>query len=355
MNVTVYFAEDLIAQILDRLSVKTLLRFRCVSKPWCSLIDSPHFARANLKRSIGCNTNTDLILSGASSYWLCADSEDETTAIQIDETLRSPLLGTSLVGACNGLLRCRKLPNAPSEYLHSIDVESFLFGFGYDSINDDYKVLSIFHPDGCDLAGSEVIIYSLKNNSWKRLQNISPNFKFIHYYGLFLGGALHCTTTKTLGSESYQSIFAFDLAAENHREVPMPKVRINNPVGWSLCAFAESLSVLIVHPYVCIDVWLMNDYGVGSSWCKVFSVQHRGLIRSLMSVWPVAFSKSRECVLIKVIMNHIIWYDLETKEMKTVKIANMPDRFYYDLKVCSDYTESLVAPDCIASSEEKQP
>ncbi|KAK1367155.1 putative F-box domain-containing protein [Heracleum sosnowskyi] len=161
MNATIYFAEDLIAQILDRLPVKSLLRFRCVSKPWCSLIDSPHFVKAHLRRSIECNTSTGLIIRGALDWY--ADSLDDTTAIEFDETLRTLLRGTCLVGSCNGLIclykpktdiflwnlatrRYRKLPTAPTDFLRPFDIRPFLYGFGYDAVNDDYKVLSIYNP-----------------------------------------------------------------------------------------------------------------------------------------------------------------------------------------------------------------
>lgn len=58
-----------------------------------------------------------------------------------------------------------------------------------------------------------------------------------HYYGIFLGGALHWMTIKTRGSESYQSILAYDLAAENYREVPMPRVQIDNLHEWSILTY----------------------------------------------------------------------------------------------------------------------
>ncbi|KAF4372637.1 hypothetical protein F8388_027310 [Cannabis sativa] len=37
--------SEIITDILVRLSVKDLLRYRCVSKPWCSLIDGPDFIK----------------------------------------------------------------------------------------------------------------------------------------------------------------------------------------------------------------------------------------------------------------------------------------------------------------------
>ncbi|KAL9363934.1 hypothetical protein Peur_041807 [Populus x canadensis] len=43
---------DIISHILSRLPVKSLLRFKCVSKSWCSLISYPQFNRMNLNVAI---------------------------------------------------------------------------------------------------------------------------------------------------------------------------------------------------------------------------------------------------------------------------------------------------------------
>jgi len=47
MNETLYLPSELIIQILLRLSVKSLLRFKCVCKSWFSLISDPHFANSH--------------------------------------------------------------------------------------------------------------------------------------------------------------------------------------------------------------------------------------------------------------------------------------------------------------------
>ncbi|XP_074349890.1 F-box protein CPR1-like isoform X2 [Apium graveolens] len=367
-NATVYFAEDLIFQILDRLPVKTLLLCRCVCKPWCSLIDSPCFVKAHLKRSIECNTNTGVVIRGFLAYSVDFDSLDNTTAIAIDEPLRTHLRGTGLVGSCNGLLclyqrkteiylwnpatrKCKELPTAPTDFIRPFDIDqSFLCGFGYDAVNDDYKVLRILPPDRLDLAGSKVVVYSLKNNSWRQLQNISYHFLLVRNWGIFLSGALHLITVKTLGSESCLSILAFDLSIENYREVPMPDVRHKKPSKFNLCMFAESLCVLMLYPYNSVDVWLMNNYGVGNSWCKVFSLEHPQLVCSSISVRPVAYSKCRSDVLVEVVDKKVMWYNLERKTIRTPNIANMPDVFH-DVEV---YTESLVPPDYIFRPQEKK-
>ncbi|XP_042515312.1 F-box protein CPR1-like [Macadamia integrifolia] len=61
--------EDLIIDILSRLPVKSLLRFRCVSKPWCTLITDPSFIKMHLNRSLAINTNLTLIYKNSIDFY----------------------------------------------------------------------------------------------------------------------------------------------------------------------------------------------------------------------------------------------------------------------------------------------
>jgi len=51
MASTPIFSDDLIVEILSWLPVNILMRFRCVSKTWNSLIFSSYFAKLHLERS----------------------------------------------------------------------------------------------------------------------------------------------------------------------------------------------------------------------------------------------------------------------------------------------------------------
>ncbi|KAK1367158.1 F-box domain-containing protein [Heracleum sosnowskyi] len=174
-KVTPYLTEHLVSEILSRLPVKTLLQYRCVSKPWCSLIDSPRFAKTHLKRSIECQTNIGVVVRGCVSYSVDFDSLDNGTAnaVEIDEPLKTLLSDTGVVGTCNGLhclfkiveadmflwnpatRKCKKLPRAPTDFRRPFEFNwSSLSGFGYDAVNDDYKVLRILRPDDPFLSGS---------------------------------------------------------------------------------------------------------------------------------------------------------------------------------------------------------
>ena len=75
----VFFSDDLLVDILSLLSVKSLLRFRCV---WNALISDPFFAKFHLRRSKSQNQLFTLVthhiktIKGESPYG--SDDESET-------------------------------------------------------------------------------------------------------------------------------------------------------------------------------------------------------------------------------------------------------------------------------------
>ncbi|EXC19892.1 F-box protein [Morus notabilis] len=66
---------EIIMDILCRLSVKDLLRCRCVSEPWRSLIDDPDFIKLHLNHSKQANSNLATVTSGHSGFfWVDLDA-----------------------------------------------------------------------------------------------------------------------------------------------------------------------------------------------------------------------------------------------------------------------------------------
>ncbi|KAK1367178.1 hypothetical protein POM88_042739 [Heracleum sosnowskyi] len=363
LRVPPYLTEHLVSEILSRLPVKALLQYRCVSKPWCSLIDSPRFVKAQLKRSIECNTNTGLVIRGDNFHLVDFDSLEHTTPVEIDEPLKTRLYGCSIVSTIDGLhclfnpkpdifiwnpatRKCRHLPTLPADFNRPFGFGgSSLCGFGYDAANDDYKVMRIQTNDS-GLEGSKVIVYGLKTHSWKRLKNIPYQFQYFGVWGMFMGGSLHWITIKSQGCPS---ILAVDLGVENHRELPLPKLRTKNVNQLGIITFEKSLCILEYLLSVRMNVWVMKDYGVGNSWCKLFSVEQQKVIGSFGTITPLAYSKNRQDVLCEVDNEKVMWYNPKRKKARTANIANLPSIF--DLEF---YTESLVPLDYNMSSVGKQ-
>ncbi|XP_074378659.1 F-box protein CPR1-like [Apium graveolens] len=156
---------EMINEILCRVPVKYVLRCRSVCKDWCSLIDSTAFIKKHLKTSRDRNAGAGLMiekLGGDEKFYLASlDSLDEDSAavVKICDPLKALLCAAEYVCACNGLMcvlknmgrdvfvlnpvlrKFKKVTSAPPEFPSSSEwKDRFSFGFGYDEVNDDYKL-----------------------------------------------------------------------------------------------------------------------------------------------------------------------------------------------------------------------
>ncbi|POO02560.1 F-box domain containing protein [Trema orientale] len=124
---------EMINEIICRLSVKDLLRYRSVCKEWCSLIDGPDFIRTLL------------------GYWR------SDAAVWDPSTRKYTKLSFN---------------NTDSPY------PSAVIGFGYDPVIDDHKLLtSTIISRGKDM--SEFQLYRVKAKTWERLtEDFSDNFGY---------------------------------------------------------------------------------------------------------------------------------------------------------------------------------
>ncbi|KAB1213614.1 hypothetical protein CJ030_MR5G020299 [Morella rubra] len=236
--------EDIIIEILLRLRAKSLVRFRCASKGWLSLITDPRFAHRHLKRV---SEHPQRVLSpsftGIRSLGvdeLCGDSFPLKELV-----LPFKDCDVSILGTCNGLVwvsryedrdfyiwnpstaDCRKLPDPWIE--PSWKGHRYLHGFGYDLSSDDYKVLLATSRDGFQplVSAAQVQVFSLKTNSWEQIQYTAlddpsePVFWPWQSLGTFSNGALHWKV-EWREPNFRHGIIAFDLAEEKFRDVPIP-------------------------------------------------------------------------------------------------------------------------------------
>ncbi|CAN1170566.1 Putative F-box protein At3g16210 [Linum perenne] len=198
-------SEDIAIDILTRLPVKSILRFKSVSKHWSTLPTAPQFVAAHLRRSAS-NDHHQLIVQHSSS------GLDELKITVFDANLRTlhddlqvPVqeLGrsTSIIGSCNGLV-CIEFSNTnmmfwnPATKQHKLVPEFDLktpfshltryvpigqrTGFGFVASIDDYKAVKVaafytnWKSDDLEIwDGLEVkaVVFSWKNWSWKVLKN----------------------------------------------------------------------------------------------------------------------------------------------------------------------------------------
>ncbi|KAL7132225.1 hypothetical protein ABFS83_12G057800 [Erythranthe nasuta] len=288
------FPEEIMEEILLRLPVKSLLKFRCVSKSWCSLISSNRFIKAHLKISIK-DTNNFTRQNIISSFSppgkilkQCSLSSlfygiGTTNAVDIDFPNRNPNDSVRVVGSCNGLIctilnekliylwnpstrKFKKLPNADDR----IKVIS-KYGFGFDECNEDYKVLVVV-SSFCIEGGFETMVklYSLRTNSWKRIEDLAHD-RLSGSTGKFVSGKLHWVRRSGPNHSARWDIVSFDLGSEICGSVALPHYfgTCSSP---SLEVLGECLCVLGHIPTIEMVVWVLKEYGVTNSWARILRV-----------------------------------------------------------------------------------
>ncbi|XP_021741360.1 F-box protein At4g22390-like [Chenopodium quinoa] len=161
---------ELITSILTRLPTKSLLRFKCVSKAWNSLISSTHLIGLHLAHSLSSDRRLLILNYGSHlestplkwGYELDVDND----LMRFDLPSSFSGFEVSICGCCNGLIAlvCRNvddprlfkfilwnpsmnsyfvLPCIPVVGDLSSEFMGVSFGFGYDCGNDDYKIVRI--------------------------------------------------------------------------------------------------------------------------------------------------------------------------------------------------------------------
>ncbi|GMN36497.1 hypothetical protein TIFTF001_006060 [Ficus carica] len=353
---------EIVMDILNGLPGKDLLRYRCVSKSWRSLIDDPDFIKSHLKRSKETLSNTSLVLVDCYDHNVIGVDLDVLDSL---ENLDSPVDGRvkAVVGSSNGLLALESgkhiiLWNPTTRRYRKLTlprlVQPAVYGFGHDPVNDDYKMVRVmsfglpFGGIGQQISRNKVEVYSVKSNTWKPVNDFPYHFHSWSESGVLVSNALHWVVYRELCimlpsmTTCYGSslIIAFDLVTGEYREVPLPFNKNNGVrmtvgvLGGSLCAIFNYLvrDIKTNEGYSSdhVDMWVMKEYGVKESWTKLCTVGQRHVIGPLNYVLPIAYLKIGN----RVLMNHngerFMWYDLETEMAENVIIFGSP---YKSMKI----------------------
>ncbi|KAK9016771.1 hypothetical protein V6N11_079265 [Hibiscus sabdariffa] len=291
-----YIPVEVIVEILKRLPVKSLVRFRSVCKSWNTLISHSSFISTHLQASLS-NYTPFLLLSyrrnSKYNFFLHYDNDgfDEFKQLQF------PAFGCAsfslLLGSCNGLIYLQFWKGDVSKFLlwnpsiqkcislprprFSDDVQ-INFGFGFDSITNDYKLVIIgFEKDD---AWIKPFLFSLNENCWKRVNAIPPDYTFDpgEISVPFVNGAVHWIGYQKRNNVGFTNvILGFDLSAEEFFEISLPESLIGlGPMDLSTMKYGESsIAVLKRDSENEHELWVMKEYGVVGSWTKVLKLNRK--------------------------------------------------------------------------------
>ncbi|KAF5805814.1 putative F-box domain-containing protein [Helianthus annuus] len=232
------FPEEIIEDILSRIPVKSILRFKSVSKSWLSLISGPSFHK--LHSTVGPRTTALFFTARDSStktrYFFSGANDGGSVAnlMKLDYTvfdaanlhaehLNGLLFFTSRDSYCGKLYvfvfnptthKFFKLPDPPvplRNYTDENKCDYYLFGF--DEPSNEHKVLYI-DVELIKPTTIEVMIFSISNYSWRKIEVDLPLGMSARRCFSGTGGSVCVNSVIHLKLRNPLEILAFDLTTE---------------------------------------------------------------------------------------------------------------------------------------------
>ncbi|KAK7275302.1 hypothetical protein RIF29_16414 [Crotalaria pallida] len=284
-----HLPHDLIVLILLRLPVKSLLRFKCVSKFFFSLISDDQFAVSHFDLAAS-PTHRLLCLAYVAGTAYASlpqsidlDDDSASSSVALIPRFLPRSCNPLIMGSCKGfILLChgshhlyiwnpstgahKKLPLSSDPKKH----KPIYYGLGYDASTNDFLVfLGSFDLEVEDHRKIDFELFSLRANAWKTIEgNHLPYLSVFPRTGKLLNGVLHWLTYRR--DIETIVILAFDLMEKSFSEMPLP------PMVDFYSHFHECSDLCVLDGYLCLyvpgnnatKIWVMNEYKVSSSWKK---------------------------------------------------------------------------------------
>ncbi|OIT31417.1 f-box protein cpr30 [Nicotiana attenuata] len=294
--------SPILVEIFSRLPPTTVLCVKSVSKFFLNLTFESEFSKLVHSRSPASiiinqshstrtrsRTNTlkflkFIIDTDQGTHEICHDPNSD-----LDLQPYFPIGSFSLVGSVHGFVCFNYFSNGADaiyilnprtrEYTMVPEAEGVRgypdlvnYGFGFDPVKFEYKVVRIYQEEICDKINgsryykSECQVYTIGKGYWRSAGHVMFCFG-CRAYGVNLYGKIHWLVydvnrndlicSLDLGNELFISF----PSAPGHSEENHPNLR-------SLGVFGRCLCVCDNNADDYIEVWVMKEYGVTSSWVK---------------------------------------------------------------------------------------
>ncbi|XP_075646889.1 F-box protein At3g07870-like isoform X2 [Castanea sativa] len=365
-----YLPEEVVLEILHRLPVKSLIRFRCVSKSWNSLITSSAFINSHLTRSLSLPSNPNKLIVRhcldspyVEHYKLIDDDSDSFDQIQ---NIEFPLTTRCfqhfvLIGSANGLFSLyeqerfilwnpsiRKFITLPKPCI-TVKTHGRITcrpAFGFDPRTNDYKVVRIAFR--CRTNTSEeakpplIEVYSLNEGCWRITSaSFPPGIAFTDWYRptASSGGAVHFAVYDKDNCDC-PLVLSFDLSDEVFRLISWPNGAFSLRFVYT-SVIGGSLSLLLFDDGYLDNnrcaIWVMKDYGIVDSWTKLFAADLNKEITRVLGL------QKNGSILVEAKLPRgwgLSSYDPKSQQVKNLGICGRPEYFHVD-----NYLENLVLLD----------
>lgn len=290
---------DLVAEIISRTPVRTIVYCKCVCKLWRNILSEPYFVDLHLSRSSEVLIIHQVRNRDDNDEYRDDDDDDDEfgdlALFELDDEHDQhdihhyPLMKFSLgldfeyhvmcvSGSVNGLIClednyddlayvCNPITQ---EYILCQDSEytriSYLkgyYGFGFVESNNLYKIVrfykvSLFSTEGLYNLGSEV--YTLGTGIWTDLGHVPFHLNGSDI-GMYVSGNLHWLADEV--------ICTFDLEKELFHPMEAPPRASGQRVSYrSLGVLKGCLCICDNTPYSELAIWVLREYGVEDGWSK---------------------------------------------------------------------------------------
>ncbi|KAK7393173.1 hypothetical protein VNO78_21672 [Psophocarpus tetragonolobus] len=371
--------QELFVEILSWVSVKDLMRFRCVSKWWNYLLSDPTFIKLHLQRS---SKNTEILLTfrdyenDQSRYCVTPCTVQgliENPSSTIDACHRFSHDYT-ILGVCNGLVCLQDSyrgdeyeeywvrfwnpatrlmsENSPHIGFRSNDYNYpylFMLGFGYNDWSDTYHVVFLDNQP----QKMEVRVHSLGDTCWRNIITCPPS-PSLSLHGAYVSGTLNWLALPMLSS-GYRwetvtvdelLIFSYDLRNETYSYLCMPDGLLEVPPEVPVLEIFKGCLCLCHQNKTHFVVWVMRDFGVKNSWTQLLNVSYEHLQIHVLHGFPtlpviLCVSENDEIILLG---NYdgmeFILYNTRDSRIDRCEHFNEGKLYFYSY----DYVQSLIMP-----------
>ncbi|KAK7393034.1 hypothetical protein VNO78_21485 [Psophocarpus tetragonolobus] len=380
-----HIPNDLTLSILSKLSLKSLKRFGCCCKSWGFLFESPHFM-SMYRNNVISNNHTScydepsviilhhfpplpitdefmfsvFLFSGerhenkVKLYWPPLFLETDYIQMLSSDSINGNILvqrQRMMIFWNPSTNEFKVIPPSPVESGRSFRDPMIRFhGFGYDHVRDDYKVIRRVHfyelissdLDPLNVSWEDVSwgdvsipplweIYSLKRNSWRKLDVDMPECYHENTgFHVYTDGMCHWRG-ESVGPE--ECLVSFDLINEAFIITPMPsdidEIRAfisstNDEFDFKMDRHLVLLngSIALISYYIettFFHISILGELGVQKSWTKLF------IIGPLPYVYtPIGVGKKGD-IFLRQEDNELVWYNLNTNVIEKLGITGMND------------------------------
>ncbi|XP_021749694.1 F-box protein At3g07870-like [Chenopodium quinoa] len=308
--------DTIFYEILPWLPVKSLLRFKSVCKKWYFFISSEYLSRIQLQRSSSIprsvlvhyedfkfqaiNFNFEYKFVGGQNNSVDLKVLDKLGFCNTFDEVVNLGNAADLMGSCNGLL-CMFFSSSNEEWCNfyvvynpcigscieikdhrEFEEKELNYGFGYVTMLDDYEIVNVEFVEGMQDAEMVVSVYSLRSKEWrhkfveKRLDFDKQPWAFSKFVGELVKETLYWGMIVGKEGALKKCIFAFDLAKEEFRIMPLPKTNLGDDDGvrrwgFGLCSINDCLFAWGKYDDGHLELWKFKEHGGVESWTKLWA------------------------------------------------------------------------------------